>query len=99
MKVKKPFTDKVADILRSQLFGAQDRDPFGVAAADQVLDRIRGLQVRSLQAQQAYVAGMLKGRRQGTAMHIPAHTAQAWQQAMTVIARIDDQQAAVGCRL
>ncbi|MNT66932.1 hypothetical protein D3C72_2050330 [compost metagenome] len=45
VKIEEPFADKIAHILHTQLLRAEHGNPFGVAAADQVLDRIRVLQV------------------------------------------------------
>ncbi|MCY1427719.1 hypothetical protein D9M71_435790 [compost metagenome] len=98
MEIEKPFADKVTDILHAQLFGTEHRNPFGIAAADEVFHRIRALQVHGLQAKQADITRMFRGRRQGTTVNVPADIAQARQQTVTIIARIDDQQAAVGCR-
>lgn len=50
MEVEKPLADKIADRRHAQLFGAEHGNPFGIAAGDQVLDRIRMPQVHSLQA-------------------------------------------------
>ncbi|MNP31684.1 hypothetical protein D3C76_1248190 [compost metagenome] len=50
MKVKKPLTDEVADILQPQHFLIEYGYPLGAAAADQFFDGLRVLKVRGLQA-------------------------------------------------
>ncbi|MNV97859.1 hypothetical protein D3C71_1930340 [compost metagenome] len=50
MKVKKPFTDKIADILQSQHVLIEYGNPLGAAVADQFLDGLRVLKVIRLQA-------------------------------------------------
>ena len=47
------------------------------------------------QAQQADITGMLQRGGEGAAVHIPSHAAQAWQQAVAVVTRINDQQTAI----
>ncbi|MNG14593.1 hypothetical protein D3C85_1244960 [compost metagenome] len=49
MKVKKPLTDEVADILQSQHFLIEYSYPLGAAAADQLFDSLRMLKVKGLQ--------------------------------------------------
>ncbi|MCY1557605.1 hypothetical protein D9M68_944670 [compost metagenome] len=51
MEVEKPLTHKITERRHAQLIGAEHGNPFGVAALDHVLDRVRVPQVRSLQAQ------------------------------------------------
>ena len=79
VEVEKPLTNKITERRHAQLFGAEHGNPFGVAALDHVLDRIRMPQVRGLQAQQAYIAGMVQRGPEHTAVHIPACVAQARQ--------------------
>ncbi|PAV69699.1 hypothetical protein WR25_01819 [Diploscapter pachys] len=98
MEVKKPLADEIADILQAQFLGAEHGDPLGIAALDQVLDRLGVQQVRGLQAHQANIAGLLQRRLERATSDIPADTAQAWQQAVAIVSGVDDQQAAMGCR-
>ncbi|EJT82747.1 hypothetical protein PPS11_43713 [Pseudomonas putida S11] len=77
VEVKEPFTNKIADGRHAQLFGAEHRNPFGVAAFDQVLDPVRAPQVRCLQAQQAHIARVIQRGAEHAAVHIPACAAQS----------------------
>ncbi|EPJ76090.1 hypothetical protein CFT9_27126 [Pseudomonas sp. CFT9] len=75
MKIKKPFADKIADILQTQNVLAEHSDPLRAAVTDQLLDRLRSLQVKRLQTQQTDIARVFGGRLQGTAVDVPADRA------------------------
>lgn len=92
MEVEEPLADKITDVLHAQLLGIEHRDPFGIAALDQVLDRIRVAQVRFLQTQQAEVASVLQRQLQATAADLPACSLKARQQTVTIIAGVNDEQ-------
>jgi hypothetical protein len=53
-------------------------------------------QVRFLQAQQTKVAAVLQRQVQATAVNSPASALKTWQQAVTIIARVDDEQTTQG---
>ena len=72
MEVKKPFADKIPDILQPQHVLGEHRDPLSAAAADQLLDGFGPLQVIRLQTQQTHIAGSITHGRQRTAVHFPS---------------------------
>ncbi|MNN60912.1 hypothetical protein D3C81_1761230 [compost metagenome] len=85
MKVKKPLTDEVADILQPQYFLVEYGYPLGAAAADQLFDGLRVLKVKRLQAQQAHVTGSVNGVLQRAAVNVPTDGAQSREQAIAIV--------------
>ncbi|MDL5592348.1 hypothetical protein QS468_06505 [Bacillus subtilis] len=75
MKVEKPFTNKVANVLQAQHFLIQHGNPLGTAAADQLFDGFRAFQVKRLQTKQADIATAVGGIFQATTINIPAYGA------------------------
>ncbi|EOQ79749.1 hypothetical protein K652_14862 [Pseudomonas aeruginosa VRFPA02] len=94
MEVEEPFADEIADAIHRQGVRAEHGDPLGAAAADQVLHRLRPLQVERPQAQQADVAGAFARRFQRAAVHCPTRLAKSRQQAPAIVARVHHQQTA-----
>jgi hypothetical protein len=85
MKVKKPLTDKVADIFQSQHFLVEYGYPLCATAADQLLDGLRVLKVIRLQAYQAHVTGSLSGVLQRAAVNLPTDFAQSREQTIAIV--------------
>ncbi|MNN27274.1 hypothetical protein D3C81_1408050 [compost metagenome] len=85
MKVKKPFTDKIADILQSQHVLIEYGNPLGAAVADQFLDGLRVLKVIRLQAYQAHVTGSVSGVFQHAAVNVPTDIAQSREQTIAIV--------------
>lgn len=89
MEVEKPLADEVTDVLQAQHVLAEYGDPFRAAAADQLLDRFRTLQMVGLQAQQADITGSVTHRFQRTAVDGPPRRPQTGQQTVAVVTGVN----------